>query len=68
MATSIKSIERIPTSNNEAVIIFANGAQQLVRIVWEDDGMWIILSASNKLVMINPDMNCKVLADGVSIR
>jgi hypothetical protein len=68
MATSIKSIERIPTSNDEAVIIFANGAQQLVRVLFEEDGMWIILSASSKLVAINPDMDCKVLAEGVSIR
>lgn len=68
MATTIKSIERIPTSNDEAVIIFANNAQQLVRVIWEEDCMWLILSASNKLVMINSDMTCKVLAEGVSIR
>ena len=68
MTTTIKSIDRIPTSNNEAIIQFSNGAQQLVRVIYEEDGMWLILSASSKLVAINPDMDCKVLAEGVSIR
>lgn len=68
MAVTIKSVNRIPTSNDEAVIIFSNGGQQLVRVVYEEDGMWIILSASKKLVAINPDMECKVLAEGVTIR
>ena len=68
MALTIKSVNRIPTSNDEAVITFSNDGQQLVRVVYEEDGMWIILSASKKLVAINPDMECKVLAEGVTIR
>lgn len=63
----ITSVERLPI-NNDGVVTFSNGAQQLCRILFEEDGMWVILSASNKLVMINPDMDCKVLAEGVSIR
>lgn len=67
MEVIIKSINRIPTSNDEAVIIFSNNAQQLVRVIYEEDGMWIILSPSKKLVAINLDMECKVLAERVTI-
>ena len=67
MEVTIKSINRIPTSNDEAVIIFSNGAQQLVRVLYEEDNNWIILSPSRKLVAINQDMDCKVLAERVTI-
>ena len=68
MTATITSISRIPTSNNEAIIAFSNGAQQLVRVIYEENGGWLILTASSKLVTLNPDLDCKVLAEGVSIR
>lgn len=68
MAVTVSSIDRIPTSNDEVIITFSNGAQQLARAIYEESGMWIILSSSNKLVAINHDMECKVLAERVTIR
>ena len=68
MATTVKSIDRIPTSNDEAIVTFSNNAQQLVTVLYEEDGMWLIHTASKKLVLINPDMDCKVVREGVSIR
>ena len=43
----ITSVERLPI-NNDGVVTFSNGAQQLCRILFEEDGMWVILSALNK--------------------
>lgn len=66
MAT-VKSVERLAQTSS-AVVTFSNGYQLGVRIVDEHDGRYIIITPTNKLVAINNDMSCKVLAEGVSIR
>ena len=66
--TQISSITVLPTGTNEATVSFDNGYQMLVRIIDEFEGATTILTPSNKLVRINADKSCKILAEGVSIR
>lgn len=68
MAT-IASITNLPTGN-EATITFSNGYQMLVRIVDVYNERTIVLTPSHKLVAITKGVGyeCKVLAEGVSIR
>lgn len=67
MAT-VTSIQRLSVDNDTACVTFSNGYQLLVRLVDECDSASIILTPSGKLVRINADKSCKVLAEGVSIR
>lgn len=67
MTQSIISLERLPISN-DAVLKFSGGSQILVRILDDNEGVRIIHTPSNKLVRINKDLSCVVLAEGVIIR
>ena len=67
MTQSIISLERLPISN-DAVLKFSGGSQILVRILDDNEGVRIIHTPSNKLVRINKDLSCVILAEGVIIR
>lgn len=67
MTQSIISLERLPISD-DAILKFSGGSQILVRIIDDNEGIRIILTPNNKLVRINKDLSCVVLAERVTIR
>lgn len=67
MTQSIISLERLPISD-DAILKFSGGSQILVRILDDNEGVRIILTPNNKLVRINKNLSCVVLAEHVTIR